>query len=235
MNTRLLIQPWRVIACATTLLAAAALPIFAQEPETSPSAGSSPSAASVATSPMAAPAGQPNEAEMMQKMMELSKLNENHKTLAQLAGTWAYSVTMWMSPDAPPMKSSGTSITKPIMNGRYFSTDITGMMKMPGADGKLKDVTFKGMSVDGYDNAKQKFVSSWVDNMGTGILLSEGTYDPGTKSFTYTSEEEMIPGTKTRVREVLKLTDSDHHTLEWYEDRGGQEVKTMEIAYTRKK
>jgi hypothetical protein len=46
---------------------------------------------------------------------------------------------------------------------------------------------------------------------------------------------EPMPGVKTKVREVLKIVDSDHHMLEWFEDRGGQEVKTMEINYTRKK
>jgi len=71
--------------------------------------------------------------------------------------------------------------------------------------------------------------------MGTGIMLSEGDYDPATKTFTYPSEEEMMPGVKTKVREVIKITDKDHHTFEWYEDRGGQETKTMEINYTRKK
>jgi len=35
------------------------------------------------------------------------------------------------------------------------------------------------------------------------------------------------------VREVLKATDKDHMMLEWYETQGGQERKTMEIAYTR--
>jgi hypothetical protein len=54
------------------------------------------------------------------------------------------------------------------------------------------------------------------------------------KTFTYRGEEEMIPGTKTKVREVIRITDNDHHVLEWYEDRGGTEVKTMEIAFTRK-
>jgi hypothetical protein len=90
------------------------------------------------------------------------------------------------------------------------------------------------MSVEGYDNVKKKFVSSWIDNMGTGIIFSEGTYDAATKTFTYHAEEEMMPGMKTKVREVIKITDNDHHLFEWYEDRGGTEVKTMEIHYTRK-
>ena len=113
--------------------------------------------------------------------------------------------------------------------------DVTGKMDIPGPDGKKKEMTFKGMGVEGYDNVKKKFVGSWVDNMGTGIMMSEGDYDPATKTFTYTGEIEMIPGMKQKIREVLKITDKDHHIFEWYEDRAGQEAKTMEISYTRKK
>ena len=174
----------------------------------------------------------------MKQMMELSKLNENHKLLASLAGNWTYNIKFWMNPDpnAKPQESKGTASTKPVMGGRYFVMDVSGKMQMPGPDGKMKDVEFKGMGIDGYDNVKKKFVSSWIDNMGTGIEFSEGTYDPATKTFTYASEMEAVPGMKTKVREVLKIADNDHHTFEWYEDRGkGQEAKTMEISYTRKK
>jgi len=37
-----------------------------------------------------------------------------------------------------------------------------------------------------------------------------------------------------RESSLFKLTDGDHHTLEFFEDRGGTEVRTMEIKYTRK-
>jgi hypothetical protein len=189
------------------------------------------------TEPMTAPAGQPSEADMMKQMMELSKLNENHKLLETMAGSWTNNVTMWMNPDpsAPPIKSTGTAVRKPIMGGRYFRADFVGKIPMPGADGKMKDVDFNGMSIEGYDNAKKKFVATWIDNMGTGIMFMEGTYDPAAKAFTYTAEAEMMPGMKTKVREVVTLVDANHHKLEWFEDRGGKEVKTMEINYTRKK
>ncbi len=205
-------------------------PLFAQTADTSPA--SSPAAASGGSATAAT--GQPNEAEMMAKMMELSKLNENHKLLASLAGTWAYTVKMWIAPGAPPSESKGMAVRKPIMNGRYFTMDVSGKMQMPGPDGKMKDMEFKGTSIEGYDNVKQKFVSTWADNMGTGIMMSEGTYDPATKMFTYTGEMEMMPGMKSKVREVVKIIDPKHHTFEFYEDRGGQEAKTMEIGYTRK-
>lgn len=171
----------------------------------------------------------------MKQMMEMSKLNENHKLLADMNGSWNYTIKMWMSPDpnAKPQESKGTATRKAAMGGRYAVMDVTGKMQMPGEDGKMKDMQFKGMSVEGYDNVTKKFVSSWIDNMGTGIHLSEGTYDPASKTFTFTSEIEMMPGMKTPVREVLKMTDKDHMMMEWYETHGGQEKKTMEIAYTR--
>jgi len=210
-----------------------ALPSFAQSPAASPGMATSPAAAAAGT--VTAPTGQPNPQEMMKQMMELSKLNENHKLLASMDGNWNYTIKFWMNPDpnAPPQQSKGSATRKSTMGGRYSVMDVSGKMQMPGQDGKMKDMQFKGMGIEGYDNVKQKFVGSWIDNMGTGIQFSEGTYDPATKTFTYTSEIEMMPGMKTPVREVIKVTDKDHMTLEWYENHGGQEKKTMEINYTR--
>jgi hypothetical protein len=211
----------------TALIAASS---NAQSPATSPATGtSSTSAESVSAT------GQPNPEEMMKQMMEMSKLNENHKLLADMNGNWNYTIKMWMNPDpnAKPQESKGTATRKSVMGGRYTTMDVTGKLQMPGPDGKMKDMQFKGMAIEGYDNVKKKFVSSWIDNMGTGIQFSEGTYDPASKTFTFASEMEMMPGMKTPVREMLKLTDKDHMLMEWYETHGGQEKKTMEIAYTR--
>lgn len=173
----------------------------------------------------------------MKQMMELSKLNENHKLLGDLAGTWNYTVKFWMNPDpsAKPQESKGVAVRKPMMNGRFYALDVSGKMQMPGEDGKMKDVNFKGMGLEAYDNVKKKFVSTWMDNMGTGIMISEGTYDPATKTFTYTGEYEAIPGMNTKIRETVKIVDKDHHLFEWFENRGGQDVKTMEINYARAK
>src|SRR5690349_3077332 len=215
---------------ATILFATLIASLFAQSPATSPATVTGSTAAQPATA-----TGQPNPEEMMKQMMEMSKLNENHKLLADMNGSWNYNIKFWMNPDpnAKPQESKGTATRKSAMGGRYVVMDVTGKMQMPGEDGKMKDMQFKGMAVEGYDNVKKKFVSSWIDNMGTGIQFSDGTYDPATKTLTYTSEMEMMPGMKTPDREVLKMTDKDHMLLEWYETRGGQEKKTMEIAYTR--
>lgn len=174
---------------------------------------------------------------MMKMMVEMSKLNDNHKLLGQLVGTWTFTNKMWMNPDpnAAPTESKGVAVRKPIMEGRYYTVDITGRMPLPGADGKMTETDFKGMSIEGYDNAKKKFFATWLDSMSTGVFIAEGTYDAATKTFTYSGDYDMAPGMKQRVRETVKLVDADHHVFEWYEDHGGKEVRTMEIAYTRKK
>jgi hypothetical protein len=178
--------------------------------------------------------GQPSEQDMMAMMMELAKPGQNHKMLSEGVGNWTYKVKMWMDPSAPPNESEGTSTVKQMLGGRYIVGEHSGKFQMPGPDGKLNDMDFKGISTEGYDNVKKKFVSTWVDNMGTGIMYAEGDYEAGSKTLTYRSELEMMPGMKMKVRQVIKITDKNHRLMEWYEDRGGTEVKTMEIAYTRK-
>jgi len=231
----------RIVKTATLLFVAlfgVVTSLFAQT--------SSTSAAAAAAEP--AKVGQPAESKlggqqpspeemqkMMTEMMELSKIGDNHKLLADMAGNWNYTVKMMMDPSGKPQESKGTATRKAIMDGRFFLAEHSGKFQMPGPDGKMTEMNFKGMAIEGYDNVKKKFVSSWIDNMGTMILSSEGTYDAASKTFTYTANCEMMPGMPVRIREVIKVVDKDHHNFEWYEDRGSGETKSMEIAYTRKK
>ncbi len=200
-----------------------ALPCFAQTETASPSSSG-------------AATGIPS-ADEMKEMMEMAKPNENHKLLASMNGNWDYTVKMWMDGDTTkkPQESKGTATRKSFMDGRFIEMDVKGKMQMPGADGKMKDMEFVGHGTEGYDNAKKKFVGTWMDSMGTGIMTSEGDYDAASKTFSYTGEYEAMPGMKMKIRETLKTTDKDHMIFEWYEDRGGKEMKTMEIDYTRKK
>jgi hypothetical protein len=207
---------------------------LAQTPSVAPKAPSASTPAATTTTTATTTSAAPS-AEEMKQMMELAKPNENHKLLASLAGTWSYTVKTWMVPGAPPSESTGTAVRKSVMDGRYLTGDYSGKFKMPGADGKMKEMNFQGMSMDAYDNVKKKFVSGWVDNMGTGIMMIEGTYDAATKTITYTGDYEMMPGVKSKVREVIKMADKDHMSMEFYEDRGQGETKSMEIAYKRGK
>ncbi|MEN3370792.1 MAG: hypothetical protein V7609_2935 [Verrucomicrobiota bacterium] len=222
------------LAFAQTPSAAPKVPTATTTTASSPAApATTTSSPATTTTTSAAPSAEEMK-KMMEQMMELGKPGENHKLLAEMAGSWTYTMKMMMDPTTgKPSESKGTATRKAIFDGRYFTFDVSGKFQMPGKDGKPMDMNFKGMAIEGYDNVTKKFFSSWIDNMSTLMMNAEGTYDAATKTFTYMANCEMMPGMKTKMREVIKVVDKDHHTFEMYEDRGTGETKSMEIAYTR--
>src|SRR5437762_13128314 len=163
---------------------------------------------------------------------DASKPGPNHQLLGELAGKWNYTLKISRGPDKPPIETKGIVNRQPIMAGRYYLADFNVEM-LPGASGELERANFQGKEIEGYDNIKQRFVSVWIDNASTSVTVFEGTYDAPSRTFTYIAETEPQPGKKTKVREQIKLIDSDHYTLEWFEEHGGREIKTIEIAYSR--
>lgn len=162
---------------------------------------------------------------MMKAYQEAMTPGPQHKMLAEMVGNWEGDITMWMDPTQPPQKTKGTATFESIYDGRYIIGHYGGnMMGMP----------FHGMDITGYDNAKKVFFSSWIDNMGTGIMNLEGTYDSNNHAFNYSGEMVDPIGNKMKVREVLTVTDKDHTKFEMFMDMGSGEMKSMEILYTRK-
>ncbi len=154
---------------------------------------------------------------------------EVHKMIASWSGNWNTETTMWMAPDAPPMKSMGKTVNKTVLNGLYQESVNTGtMMGMP----------FEGHGTLGYDNAKKIFVSSWVDNMGSGIIKMEGTWDAATKSVTMKGMcVDPSSGKDCEMKEIFKVIDDNTQTMEMYgpDPKTGKEMKMMELKFTRAK
>lgn len=172
----------------------------------------------------------PDSATMMKNWQEYMTPGDVHKMMASWDGTWNGEITMWHAPGAPPELSKGTSTNKMIMGGRYqVSNYSANMMDMP----------FEGMSTLAYDNAKKTFISTWIDNMGTGIMTLEGNWDDAHKSMTLKGKlVDPVAGTgkEMDIREVLKVVDDNNQVMEMYSaGPDGKEFKSMEIKYTRKK
>jgi hypothetical protein len=165
---------------------------------------------------------------MMKNWQEYMTPGDMHKMLAKSDGEWNGEVTMWMYPGAPEEKSKTTAVNKMIMNGLYQEANHSGnMMGMP----------FSGKSIVAYDNHRKEFVSTWIDNMGSGIMVMKGPWDETTK--TINLKGKMVdPGTKqdTDVRETFKIIDDNTQEMEMFVmTPDGKEFKTMNIKYTRKK
>ncbi len=164
---------------------------------------------------------------MMEKWKEFATPNENHKVLDILVGNWEQTVKWWMSPDAKPESSTGTSEIKWIMGGRFIESTVEGTsMGQP----------FEGMGLTGYNNEKKQYQSIWIDNMGTGIMTGSGNYDPNTKTLTEQGTFSCPAEGQKSYRGVTKIINKDKFTYEMYmAGLDGNEFRAMEIVYARKK
>ena len=149
-----------------------------------------------------------------------------HKMLAAQNGTWDNEMTMF-EPGKPPTVSKSVSVNKMIFGGRYQQSSYTGTMN---------NEPFEGMSILGYDNTKKKFVNSWIDNGGTGVMYMEGSYDPATKSITLSGTmPDFTTGKDCTMRQVITMTDDKHNNMEmYYTPAGGQEMKMFEIKSVKR-
>jgi len=174
------------------------------------------------------PTTRPHSAKIKKNWQEYMTPGDVHKMMAKWDGTWTGDVTMWMYEGAPEQKSTSTAVNKMVLNGLYQQSTHTGdMMGMP----------FNGLSTVAYDIHKKEFVSTWIDNMGSGIMMMKGPWDEATK--TINMKGTMVdPGTKadTDVRETFQIIDDNTQEMKMFVmTPDGKEFNTMVIKYTRKK
>ncbi len=166
--------------------------------------------------------------EDMQACMAAATPGEMHKFLAKSVGTWSAQTKMWMAPGMEPNLSGGTYTVTPLMDGRFIHGEMKGDMGEMGP--------FHGMGLNGYDNVTQKFVGTWIDNWGTGIMTGTGDLakDGKTINWTYTMNCPMTKKEQT-LREIYTFNGPNEMTLEMFgPDRAtGKEFKHMEIKFTR--
>lgn len=160
-------------------------------------------------------------------MMEYMTPGKMHDMLAKKAGEWKGTIKLYMAPGAPPTVAEGTAVYEMILGGRYLQSKYTSnIMGMP----------MQGLGIDGYDNGKKKFFSTWYDNMGTGVLVMEGKYDEATKTLHLEgSSFDPASGKEVKVREVLRQIKEGHEIMEMYMGSGAEEFKSMEVELIKTK
>ena len=222
MRSRTLFAAAALFACTAGIAAALT---FQDKSKTTPPPQDKGKAA-----PAAAPAAPPGmDPAAAAKMMAYGTPGAEHKVLESKAGKWHGKGKFWMDPAAPPMESEMDTEYTMIMGGRFL-TDST--------KSDMGGMPFEGHGLNGFDNLSKKYVATWIDNMGTGIMSMEGTYDPASKTMTMTGNmPDPTVGKATPMKMITKDTDANSFTMEMHctSPKDGKLFKCMEIAYTRAK
>ena len=168
-----------------------------------------------------------DSAEKMKGWQDFRTPGAMHKWMEKTNGTWEAELSNWNAPNTPPTKSKGTNVQSSVMGGRYvigkFSTTMMGQ-------------PMEGMSTMGYDNGKKMFISTWIDNFGTGIIRMTGTFNEATKTLSLKGiQTDPMTGKDMDIREEMTIIDDNAYSLAMYgTGPDGKEMKYMEGTFKKK-
>jgi hypothetical protein len=150
-----------------------------------------------------------------------------HQMLAKADGKWAAEISFYQSPGQKPVVNKASCENKMILGGRYQQSIYKGV---------IDDMPFEGQGTLAYDNSKKVFISTWIDNMGTGVMQLEGTFDEATNTLNLKGRAtDAVTGKDIIVRETMKIVDENTHQMEMFDTKEGKETKTMSILLKRAK
>lgn len=166
---------------------------------------------------------------MMKAWTDFATPGPEHQWMASHTGTWVCdSLAQWMDPGQPPSYSKATDVLSVKMNGLYQVSDFSSTM---GGQ------PMSGMGIMGFDKMKKKFVLSWIDNVGSGIVRMEGTYDEATKTL-HMKGKQSDPGLQAEsdMRQEMNFPDENTYIMTMYgTGHDGKEAKFLQGTFRRKK
>lgn len=161
-------------------------------------------------SAMAEPAGEP-------------LVTEPRDVIALEAGTWDAVITT--SPSKTGGKPSGATGVQ-VNELRSGGLWMLNRMSVNGG-------AYEGTGIWGFDLKNGRYSGSWVDN-GTGrIRMDHGSWDPQTRTMTWTSEIERGDGKKIRMRATSTFT-GNTRTYRAYAVTDAGEVPLSTVVFTRR-
>jgi hypothetical protein len=148
------------------------------------------------------------------------KPGPEHALLKEAEGTW----------DATAKSQGGE--TKGTLTCKI---DLNGLWLLEHFQGDFGGMTFQGRGATSYDATKKKYVNIWIDSMSTSPMISEGTYDKATKTFTMVGNMPMPDGKtlKATLTTVIKDANTKSFTIKGA-GPDGKEFEMMQITYKRR-
>ena len=173
-------------------------------------------------------------AEEQKKMMELWKKytfpGEKHKHIEYFVGEWESIIKSWPEPGKKFGVRTQEIKVESFFDGRFTKAHIK-------TDASDVGMLLETIVINGYDNYKQEFFSITLSKQRTDFYLATGKLDKTGKIRTDTTvRTDIFTGEEYRVKAITTIINRNKYTYEYYNiDPEGNEIKRMDITYTRKK
>jgi len=160
---------------------------------------------------------------------KLAQPSEEHKKLAQLAGTWKAETKFYPAPGAKPIVFNGSAQNTMILGGRFLKSESRFAGPMP----------VETFSLMGFDRRYGKYTYAGYDTTGTFGITAVGGFDVATSTIAMSGEEtDPTLGLTSKYDVNIRLAGPDQYIVEVAfknpEMTGGaKEFKAVEVTYTR--
>ncbi len=120
--------------------------------------------------------------------------------MARFAGRWQYEARFRTAPDQAPEISRDQADYEMILGGPYMRSRYSGTNR---------GQPFESLGLEGYDNARQEYVSVWFNNMSTGVVVARGQLQDDGRTIVYRgSRTDPQTGRAIRFRSVWTSVDA---------------------------
>lgn len=151
-----------------------------------------------------------------------------HERLKPFEGTFKSEVKMWFGPGDPQV-TTGTMVNSWHLNGLFLHQDYQG----DATEGPFAQ--FQGKGYWGFNQFTGQYEGFWIDTAAAMFQTETGDVDDSGKVWTMLSEVPSPQGEGMMTkRTIITVVDDDNHSMEmFFVTPDGNEMKSMEITYTR--
>jgi hypothetical protein len=112
---------------------------------------------------------------------------------------------------------------------------LGGQWLLEQVKAEFRGQPYEGRGATSYDPARKKYVGVWIDAVSPAPLITEGTYDPATKTLTLVGDMVTPDGSTVKATLVTVYKDAGARTFA-FKAPGlcGKDVELFKITYTRR-
>jgi len=145
------------------------------------------------------------------------------EVVAMEAGTWdAVITTPARRPGGPPSVATGVQVNELRSGGLWM---LNRMSVNGGA--------YEGTGIWGFDPKTGHYSGAWVDNGTARIRMDDGSWDPVSRTMTWTSEAEHADGQRYQIRATSTFTGRTR-TYRSYATTNSGDVLLSTVVFTRR-